>query len=188
LIDYASRIAGIAIERDRSQTALTRAFEKIEKSEGQLRQIVDAIPQMIVVLNPDGTPVYANQTILDYTGLALEKVMAPDFRVRAFHSEDIARLRPGVVNTPMNPAETHEFLKQLSPMKRLAEVGEVVDLLLYLESAQWKMLLEIDKGGKAAWYRLPDHSGPFWWLSPSTTHRGRIQSGWPGLTRSRHTR
>jgi GAF domain-containing protein len=61
LIDYAGRIAGIAIERDRSQTALARAFEKIEKSEGQLRQIVDAIPQVIVVLNADGAPVYANK-------------------------------------------------------------------------------------------------------------------------------
>ena len=45
LIDYAGRIAGIAIERDRSHAALARAFEKIEKSEGQLRQIVDAIPR-----------------------------------------------------------------------------------------------------------------------------------------------
>jgi NAD(P)-dependent dehydrogenase (short-subunit alcohol dehydrogenase family) len=32
----------------------------------------------------------------------------------------------------------HEFLKQLSPMKRLAEVGEVADLLLlYMESASF---------------------------------------------------
>ena len=92
LIDYASRIAGIAIERDRSQTALARAFEQIEKSTAQLRHIVDAIPQVIVVLILDGTPVYANQTMLYYTGLAVEKVMAPDFRVRTFHPEDIARL------------------------------------------------------------------------------------------------
>ena len=92
LIDYASRIAGIAIERDRSQTALARAFEQIEKSTAQLRHIVDAIPQVIVVLILDGTPVYANQTMLYYTGLAVEKVIAPDFRVRTFHPEDIARL------------------------------------------------------------------------------------------------
>src|SRR5882672_1536238 len=45
LIDYASRIAGIAVERDRSQSALTLAFEKIRKSEAQLKQIVDIIPQ-----------------------------------------------------------------------------------------------------------------------------------------------
>lgn len=46
-------------------------------------------------------------------------------------------IAPGVVNTPMHPVETHEFLKQLSPMKRLAEVGEVADLLLYMESASF---------------------------------------------------
>jgi hypothetical protein len=43
-------------------------------------------------------------------------------------------------------------------------------------------------GRKAAWYRLPDHSSRFWRISVSATHRGRIQPGWSGLTRSRHTR
>jgi PAS domain-containing protein len=59
----------------------------------QLRQIVDAIPQMIAVLNPDGTPIYANQTTLDYTGLTITEVMSGDFRDRAFHPDDVARLR-----------------------------------------------------------------------------------------------
>jgi formate hydrogenlyase transcriptional activator len=93
LIDYASRIAGIAIERDRSQTALTKAFEQIEKSEAQLRHIVDAIPQMIAVLNPDGTVLYMNQTMLDYTGLTIKEVMGVDVRDRAFNPEDVARFR-----------------------------------------------------------------------------------------------
>jgi formate hydrogenlyase transcriptional activator len=93
LIDYASRIAGIAIERDRSQSALTTAFEKIKKSEAQLKQIVDAIPQLIVVLHPDGTPLYANRAVLDYTGLNLEEAMAPSFRTRVFHPEDVARVK-----------------------------------------------------------------------------------------------
>ena len=93
LMDNAGRIAGIAIERDRSQTALTRAFEQIEKSEAQLRHIVDAIPQMIAVLNPDGSVLYMNQTLLDYTGLTIEEVMATDVRDRAFNPEDLARNR-----------------------------------------------------------------------------------------------
>jgi formate hydrogenlyase transcriptional activator len=93
LIDYAGRIAGIAIERDRSQTALTRAFEQIEKSEAQFRHIVDAIPQMIAVLNPDGSVLYMNQTLLDYTGLTREEVMTTDVRDRAFNPEDLARNR-----------------------------------------------------------------------------------------------
>src|SRR4029077_5806869 len=55
LIDYASRIAAIAIERERSRAALTLAFENVQKSEAQLRQIVDAIRQGIVILDPEGT-------------------------------------------------------------------------------------------------------------------------------------
>jgi PAS domain-containing protein len=97
LIDYAGRIAGIAIERDRSQTALTRAFEQIEKSEAQFRHIVDAIPQMIAVLNPDGSVLCMNQTLLDYTGLTIEEVMATDVRDRAFNPEDLARNRAAPV-------------------------------------------------------------------------------------------
>jgi NAD(P)-dependent dehydrogenase (short-subunit alcohol dehydrogenase family) len=60
-------------------------------------------------------------------------------------------IAPGVVNTPMHPAETHEFLKQLSPFHRLAEVGEVVDLLLYLESAPFLNgeVVHLDGGAQA---------------------------------------
>lgn len=45
LIDYASRVAGIAIGRSRFEAAPQQAFEEIRKSEGQLQQITDAIPQ-----------------------------------------------------------------------------------------------------------------------------------------------
>ena len=88
LIDNASRIAGIAIERERSETALKVAFEEIKKSEGQLRQMVDAIPQTIVVLGADGSVGYVNRTVLDYTGLSTDELMEADFRNRVFHPED----------------------------------------------------------------------------------------------------
>jgi PAS domain S-box-containing protein len=58
-----------------------------------LQQIVDVIPQMITVLAPDGTIAYANQAVLDYTGLTIDDVMNCDFRDRVFHPEDIERLR-----------------------------------------------------------------------------------------------
>jgi formate hydrogenlyase transcriptional activator len=93
LIDYASRIAGIAIERDRSRSALTLAFENVQKSEAQLRQIVDAIRQGIVILDPEGTILYANQWLLDYTGLSLEEAIAPNLRTRIFHPEDVTRVQ-----------------------------------------------------------------------------------------------
>jgi NAD(P)-dependent dehydrogenase (short-subunit alcohol dehydrogenase family) len=46
-------------------------------------------------------------------------------------------IAPGVVDTPMHSAEMHEFLKQLSPMSRMAQVAEVADSLLFLESAHF---------------------------------------------------
>src|SRR3989454_9522167 len=92
LIDDASRIAGIAIERDRSKSALTLAFEKIKKSETELREIVDVIPQAIAVLDPDGKAIYANRATIDYTGLSLDEVRNDGFRSRVFHPEDLQRL------------------------------------------------------------------------------------------------
>src|ERR1700678_2814180 len=92
LLDHASRIAGIAIERERSQSALTVAFEKIKKSEAELWQIVDTIAQLVIFLNPGGRALHANRFTLEYTGLSPEDVTAEDFRARIFHPEDIERL------------------------------------------------------------------------------------------------
>jgi len=58
-----------------------------------LQQIVDVIPQTITVLAPDGTITYANQAVLDYTGLTIDDVMKSDFRDRVFHPGDVERLR-----------------------------------------------------------------------------------------------
>src|SRR6267143_719902 len=91
LIEYASRIAGIAIERDRSKSALTLAFEKIKKSETELREIVDVIPQAIAVLDPDGNVLYVNEWLLDYSGMSADEVLSRDFHSRLFHAEDVAR-------------------------------------------------------------------------------------------------
>src|ERR1700686_165225 len=104
VIDYAGRIAGIAIERDRSKSALTFALEKIKKSEAELRQIVDVIPQAIVVMTPDGKAIYANRATIEYTGLSLDEVRADDFRSRVFHPEDLQRLleqRRRTLSTPV---------------------------------------------------------------------------------------
>src|SRR5437899_703189 len=92
LIDDASRIAGIAIERDRSKSALAVAFEKIKGSEAELRQIVDVIPQAIVVMTPDGKAIYANRATIEYTGLSMDEVRDDGFRSRVFHPEDLQRL------------------------------------------------------------------------------------------------
>src|ERR1700692_3528242 len=74
LIDYAGRIAGIAIERDRSKSALTFAFEEIRNSEAKLRKIIDTIPTLAWCSLPDGTGIFWNRRWHEYTGLSLEVV------------------------------------------------------------------------------------------------------------------
>jgi len=58
---------------------------------------------------------------------------------------------PGAVKTPMHAAETHEFLAALHPMKRMGEIRDIVEAVLYLESAGFVTgeILHVD-GGQTA--------------------------------------
>lgn len=55
---------------------------------------------------------------------------------------------PGHVKTPMHPAETHELLAKFHPLGRMAEVRDVVDAVLFLESAEFVSgeILHVDGG------------------------------------------
>ena len=72
---------------------LKQTEAQLREDERELRRITDLIPQAIVVQDPSGTPIYANQATLDYTGLTAEDVIAPLFRERIFHPDDLERLR-----------------------------------------------------------------------------------------------
>ncbi|AWS44055.1 SDR family NAD(P)-dependent oxidoreductase [Streptosporangium sp. 'caverna'] len=58
---------------------------------------------------------------------------------------------PGVIKTPMHPVETHETLAGLHPVGRMGETGDIVDGVVYLESAPFVTgeILHID-GGQSA--------------------------------------
>jgi len=70
-----------------------RTENKLVEDGRELRRITDAIPQTIVVLDPSGEPLYANQAVLEYTGLTMQDVVSSEFRARMFHPEDIEKLR-----------------------------------------------------------------------------------------------
>ena len=58
---------------------------------------------------------------------------------------------PGIIKTPMHAKETHEFLANLHPMKRIGEVREIVDAVLYLDNAAFVTgeVLHVDGGQHA---------------------------------------
>jgi formate hydrogenlyase transcriptional activator len=70
-----------------------QAEEKLRQDERELRRITDVIAQMIVVHDPEGTPIYANQAVLDYTGLTIDDVTRPEYRSRIIHPDDFERHR-----------------------------------------------------------------------------------------------
>src|SRR6202045_2069317 len=58
---------------------------------------------------------------------------------------------PGIIKTPMNPLEAYQFLASLHPMGRMGEMSDVVDAVMYLDSAGFVTgeILHVD-GGQAA--------------------------------------
>jgi PAS domain-containing protein len=72
--------------------ALKQAKEKLREDQRALRRITGAIPQNIVILDPGGTPIYANRATLEHTGLTIADVVSSDFRARIFHPEDLERV------------------------------------------------------------------------------------------------
>src|SRR4029077_5705112 len=44
---------------------------------------------------------------------------------------------PGIIKTPMHPAEAHQALARLLPVGRMGETSDIVEGVMYLESAQF---------------------------------------------------
>ncbi len=58
---------------------------------------------------------------------------------------------PGIIKTPMHSPETFDFLSGFHPMNRMGEIHDIVDAILYLESARFVTgeTLHVDGGAHA---------------------------------------
>jgi NAD(P)-dependent dehydrogenase (short-subunit alcohol dehydrogenase family) len=79
---------------------------------------------------------------------AASKSLAIEYATRGIRVNTVA---PGIIRTPMHPAETHEFLSALHPVGHMGEVDDVVRAVLYLEDAPFVTgeTLHVD-GGQVA--------------------------------------
>jgi NAD(P)-dependent dehydrogenase (short-subunit alcohol dehydrogenase family) len=79
---------------------------------------------------------------------AVTRALAIEFASRGIRVNAVA---PGIIKTPMHPAESHEFLAGLHPMNRMGEIQEIVEAVLYLESAAFVTgeILHVDGGQHA---------------------------------------
>ena len=85
------RIAG-AVLAVSDITANRRAEQELRESEGRLRQMADAMPQIVWVTRPDGYHEYYNQKWYEYVGLDYERTKGHHW-ADPLHPEDRARAR-----------------------------------------------------------------------------------------------
>src|SRR3954471_11395568 len=98
-------------------------------------QPVKGVPSALASLTKGGLDAVTRSLAIEYAGSGI--------RVNA--------VAPGIIKTPMHPPETHAFLAGLHPVGRMGTVQEVVDAVLYLESATFVTgeTLHVDGGAHA---------------------------------------
>jgi len=78
-------------EQSRSKAALRDAFDAIQRSEDQLRLIIDTIPALAWSTAPDGSLEFVNRRWREYTGLSIEEVRGTGWKA-AVYADDLAHL------------------------------------------------------------------------------------------------
>ena len=122
LIGQITHLATVAIEHKYGE-------ERLRQSEQELRQLIDAVPQHIFVLGPDGSCLYTNQVARDYHGLPpndpqgnhLAMFVHPDERDRVLseHQRLISRGTPYELETRLlgKDGQYRWFLIRVSPSR-----------------------------------------------------------------------
>jgi NAD(P)-dependent dehydrogenase (short-subunit alcohol dehydrogenase family) len=76
------------------------------------------------------------------------KSLAIEYAARGIRFNAVS---PGIIKTPMHPAETHAGLAALHPVGHMGEIRDIVDAVLYLDNAPFVTgeILHVD-GGQSA--------------------------------------
>jgi len=117
--------------------------QMVKQGSGHIVQITTTLVHQAIAGVPAGLALLSKGGLYSVTGgLAIEYAPA-GIRVNA--------VAPGIIKTPMHPAENHAFLSGLHPLGRMGEVAEVVDAVLYLEGAGFVtgQTLNVDGGQHA---------------------------------------
>lgn len=96
---------------------------------------IDGVPSVLASLTKGGLN-------------AATKSLAIEYAKRGIRVNAVA---PGIIKTPMHTPETHAALASLHPVGRMGEISDIVEAVLYLESAGFVTgeILHVD-GGQSA--------------------------------------
>jgi NAD(P)-dependent dehydrogenase (short-subunit alcohol dehydrogenase family) len=101
--------------------------QMVKQGAGHIVQITTSLVDQALSDVPSGLATLSKGGLDAVTrGLAIEYAKQ-GIRVNA--------VSPGIIRTPMHPAEAHGFLDTLHPVGRMGEISDIADAVLYLERA-----------------------------------------------------
>ncbi|MGE5220234.1 MAG: sigma 54-interacting transcriptional regulator [Chloroflexota bacterium] len=74
----------------RDVTAERVAEHKLKQDEAELRQLINFVPEHVLVMEADGSRLYENQAMRDYFGTSLDGIQAKEFYRKFVHPDDVA--------------------------------------------------------------------------------------------------
>ena len=98
-----------------------------KQKSGHIVSISAIVAEQPLAGAPISLPVITKSTLP-----AFSRALAMEFLADGIRANTIS---PGAVDTPMHANDDHEVLKKLSPAGRLIQISDIVDAVLYLESA-----------------------------------------------------
>ena len=94
-------------ERKRAEEQLRRNSQELQRSEAELRQMLDFAPQLVAVFGPNRERLCANRVTLDYLGISLDEWPQTSFAAEV-HPDDSKRLKT-YVNRARSTGATYEL-------------------------------------------------------------------------------
>ena len=74
----------------RDVTAAKIGQQKLKQDEAELRQLINFVPEHVLVMDADGRRLYENQAMREYFGTSLEDIQAKEFYTKFVHPDDVA--------------------------------------------------------------------------------------------------
>ena len=88
-------VSPLETEEGQVVSAAVRDITHRKRAEEELQQLVDFVPQVIVVLGSDGSWIHANRVAREYTGLTLDEYRSVDVIGRVIHPDDAQKMQAG---------------------------------------------------------------------------------------------
>lgn len=169
-----------AIERNKINAELDLRAKKLAESEAQIRKIIEANPDAVIVVNFDGVVQFANPSAIMMFGakisenlptvLAQIKNKQPELTFTINEQETFAEMRVVEIVWNDEPAylvslrDVTESKRTQSQLRKFISLSPIVVYALALENGEYKHIWSSENIKNLIGYSIEEHKGAEWWI------------------------